>query len=237
MISAGLKMSELAWAGYSTDMSRFLDTRVIDTNQAVLIEGVGVDLDHFVPTTEKEGPLVVIMASRMLWDKGVKEFVNVARMLKSSHPDVRFALVGAPDPGNPTNIPKEQLYHWVQEGVIEWWGHRADMPDVFKDTHIVTLPSKSEGLATVLLEAAASSRPIVATDIPGCREVVRDGISGLLVPVGNLDSFAQAIETLILDKDLRRRMGLAGRQWVEERFNQKVINQRTERIYEEFHHR
>jgi glycosyltransferase involved in cell wall biosynthesis len=217
----------------STDLEIFLNRGLARSNQVRLIEGVGVDLDRFVPTEEHKGSPVTIMAARMLWDKGAGEFVQAARQLKEKFPSARFALVGAPDPGNPSTIPEDQLYHWVQEGVIEWWGHRLDMPEVFRDAHIVALPSYSEGLATVLLEAAASARPIVTTDIPGCKEVVEDNVTGLLVAVGDHVGLAQSLERLIKDEALRKEMGRAGRRLVEQRFNQQVVNEKTIDIYQE----
>ena len=217
----------------SADLDVFLDRGLARSDQVRLIEGVGVDLDRFVPTEEHKGSPVTIMAARMLWDKGAGEFVQAARLLKEKYPRARFALVGAPDPGNPSTIPEDQLYHWVQEGVVEWWGHRLDMPEVFRDAHIIALPSYSEGLPTVLLEAAASARPIVATDIPGCREAVEDNVSGLLVAVGDHVGLARSLEKLIQDEALRKKMGRAGRRLVERRFNQQMVNEKTIDMYHE----
>ena len=116
---------------------------------------------------------------------------------------------------------------------MEWWGHRLDMPDVYRGAHIVALPSYSEGLATVLLEAAASGRPIVTSDIPGCREVVKDQVTGYLVEVGDHEGLARSIEMLLKDRDLRQQMGKQGRAWVKERFSQQAVNQATIEIYNE----
>jgi len=217
----------------SADLEVFINRGLARSGQVRLIEGVGVDLDRFVPTEEHTGSPVTIMAARMLWDKGAGEFVKAARLLKEKFPRARFALVGAPDPGNPSTIPEDQLFHWIQEGVIEWWGHRLDMPEVFRDANVVALPSYSEGLPTVLLEAAASARPIVATDIPGCREVVEDQVNGFLVAVGDHIGLARSLEKLIKDEALRKKMGRAGRRLVERRFNQQVVNEKTIDTYQE----
>ena len=209
----------------------FLSRGLVRAWQTTVIQGVGVDLIRFSPTPEPSDPPVVLMASRLLWDKGVREFVEAARLFTLKKTMVRFVLVGSPDPGNPSSIPVDQIRSWVQEGLIEWWGHRNDMPDVFANSHIVVLPSYGEGVPTVLMEAAASGRPIVASDVPGCREVVCHGETGLLTRVKDPRSVAEALETLIKDKDLRRRMGQRGRKWVELRFDQKVINEQTLRVY------
>jgi glycosyltransferase involved in cell wall biosynthesis len=215
------------------DMKVYTDLGLVDDEHARMVQGVGVDLDRFSPHPEKRGMPTVIMPARMLWDKGVREFVEAARLLKQEGLKARFALVGAPDPGNPTTIPEDQLYRWVQEGSVEWWGHRLDMPEIYRDSHLVALPSYSEGLATVLLEAAASGRPIVATDIPGCSEVVRDQITGFLVGVGDHEALARSIEVLVKDRKLRKKMGTQGREWVENRFSQQAVNQATIDIYNE----
>ena len=217
----------------SVDLGVFLRRNLAHKEQVRLVESVGVDLERFRPSPETKGDPIVIMPARMLWDKGVREFVEAARLIKQKEVRVRFALVGAPDPGNPTTISKDQLYQWVQEGIVEWWGHRLDMPEVYQGAHIVALPSYSEGLATVLLEAAASGRPIVASDIPGCREVVKDQVTGYLVEVGDHEGLARSIEILLMDRDLRLQMGKQGRAWVKERFSQQAVNQATIEIYNE----
>jgi glycosyltransferase involved in cell wall biosynthesis len=215
------------------DRDYFLDRGLVPSWKTIVIRGVGVNLEQFSPQPEPDEPVLVVMASRMLWDKGVKEFVNAARLLHQRYPEARFALVGAPDPGNPTSIPEEQLTAWVTEGVVEWWGHQDDIQDVFAKCHIVTLPSYGEGLPTVLLEAAACGRPIVASDIPGCREVVRQGETGLLVPIRDFERLANALENLIINIDLRIEMGRRGRQLVETQFDQHFINQKTFDLYNE----
>jgi glycosyltransferase involved in cell wall biosynthesis len=149
---------------------------------AVLIRGAGVDLARFRPQPAPSGRVTVVLASRMLWDKGIQEYVDAARRLRADGVDVRCVLVGKPDPSNPSAIPERQLRDWDDSGVIEWWGHRADMPAVLAEANIACLPSYREGLPTILIEAAAAGLPLVATDVPGCREVVREGRNGLLVP-------------------------------------------------------
>ncbi len=173
---------------------------------------MGVDISKFIPLPEDSGEPVIILASRMLWDKGVGEFFEAARLLRQEGILARFALVGGPDDDNPATISKAQLLHWQDTGIVEWWGHREDMPKVLASACVVVLPSYREGIPKVLLEAASCARPIVATDVPGCREIVRHMYNGLLVPANDPRALAYAIATLIRDPLLCKRMGARGRE-------------------------
>ena len=198
---------------------------------ATLIRGAGVDLERFRPTPEAPGPITVLLASRMLWDKGIKEFVQAARRLAAKGIDARFALVGKPDEGNPSAVPEEQLREWHARGDVEWWGYREDMPEVLAQAHVVSLPSYREGLPTILIEAAAAGRPLVATDVPGCREVVTDQVNGLLVPPRNAAALASAIELLIRDACLRTEFGRRSRCRAEAEFGIDRIAAATLDVY------
>jgi glycosyltransferase involved in cell wall biosynthesis len=181
--------------------------------RATLIRGSGVDLSSFIPAPEPDGCPVVLMGSRLLWAKGVGEFVNAARALRARGVRARFVLVGGPDYSHPSAVPIELLDHWRDAGHVEWLGSRHDMPDLIRQSHIVCLPtSYGEGIPRILLEAAASGRPIVATDSPGCREIVRHGLNGLLVPVGDGQALVEALEQLIANVPLRTAMGTRSRQ-------------------------
>ena len=215
------------------DYDMFIRKRFINGERIRLIRGSGVDTAVFSPTREPSGVPVVMLASRMLWDKGIKEFVEAARQLKTRCVDARFVLVGDTDPHNPSVIPNEQLTAWHKEGVIEWWGRHDDMPAVLAQAHIVCLPSYREGLPKVLLEAASCGRPIVATDTPGCREVVRKGENGLLVPVRSTVEMADAISSLIENKELRQKMGARGREIVVSEFAVEKVVAETMTIYRE----
>lgn len=203
----------------------------IEQSRTQLIRGSGVDVNRFAPTPEAEGAPVVVLASRMLWDKGVGEFVAAARDLKRQGIIARFVLVGDPDPANPASISQVLLDDWKKEGAIEWWGRRDDMPQVFAQSSIVCLPSYREGLPKVLLEAAACGRAIITADVPGCREVVRDGDNGLLVPVRNVAALADAMTRLLTNATLRQRMGERGRQRVVGKFSQERIIDQTLAVY------
>jgi glycosyltransferase involved in cell wall biosynthesis len=213
------------------DQEYFLSKRMTSPERTWLIEGVGVDVDAFVPLSEPAGVPVVVLPARMLWDKGVGTLVEAGRLLKKKA-QARLALVGKPDHGNPGTVDEPTLRRWVEEGAVEWWGWQEDMKSVYSRCHIVTLPSSyGEGVPTSLLEAAACGRPIVASDIPGCREVVAHGENGLLVPPGNAEALAEALAILVHDADLRREMGRAGRQRVLERFSKERINAATLAVY------
>jgi glycosyltransferase involved in cell wall biosynthesis len=176
-----------------------------------------VDANYFTPLPEPPGIPTIILPGRLLWDKGVGVLVNAARILHN-RVDVRVALVGQPDPGNPATVDQASIDSWVKEGLIEWWGWQTDMREVYAKSHIVTLPSMGEGLPTALIEAEACNRPIVTTDVSGCRDVVEDGANGFLVPPNDPAQLAEALEKLVCDPGLRVRMGQAGRELVLRRF-------------------
>lgn len=206
------------------DRRELVSAGAVAPERITLIRGSGVDLAEFPVTPEPAGPPVVVLPSRLVWDKGVREFVEAAGELLRNGISARFALVGDRDPDNPTSVPPGQLEAWQASGVIEWWGHRADMPAVFAESHLVCLPSYREGLPKVLLEAAASGRAIVTTDVPGCREVVRHGENGLLVPARTVGPLAHALGELIADPARRARLARRGREIVEAEFSvQRVV--------------
>lgn len=214
------------------DRERFCRMGIARPESTVLIRGSGVDLASFVPQPEARGVPVVTLAARMLWDKGVGEFVGAAEHLKQAGANARFVLVGDTDSGNPSAVPAEQLNAWVETGIVEWWGKREDMPAVLAMSSIVCLPSYREGLPKVLLEAAAAGRPIVTTDVPGCREAVRDGDNGYLVPARNVDALAGAIARLLEDADARARMGVRSREIAESEFGIEQVVEATLAVYD-----
>jgi len=196
-----------------------------------LIRGAGVNVNTFYPAPPPEGLPVVVLPARMLADKGVGEFVEAARMLKARGIAARFVLVGGTDECNPANIPAEQLASWVAAGDVEWLGRREDMPAVLMSSTLVCLPSYREGLPKALLEAAACGRAIVSTDVPGCREIVRHGENGLLVPAKDATALADALQTLLCDVALRERMGRRGREMVLNEFSEDSVVRQTLAIY------
>lgn len=199
-----------------------------------LIRGAGVDIQIFYPVTPPPDPVCIVLVARMLWDKGVGEFVEAARRLTEAGVNARFVLVGDPDPANPASVPESTLRSWHGQHGVEWWGRREDMPTVLQAAHIACLPSAyGEGLPKSLLEAAACGLPIVTTDAPGCREVVRDGVNGFLVPVRDAAALAAALGKLIGDASLRRSMGEQSRVRAETEFGLETVIAQTLAVYRE----
>lgn len=219
------------------DVQLFERARLIPLEQIRLVRSSGVDCSRFLPPNDERapdgGPLRIVLAARMLWDKGVGEFVDAARLLKSEGRQLRFVLAGVPDPGNPAAIAEETLLGWQAEGLVEWLGHVADMPTLLAEADIVVLPSYREGLPKSLIEAAACARPLITTDVPGCREVVTHGVDGLLVPVRDGEALAKAIARLQDAPALARRLGEAARERALAEFDERVVIEQTLAAYYE----
>jgi len=216
------------------DRAVLLSTGIVQAAQVILMGGVGVALDHFAPASEPPGPPIVLLPARMLWSKGIGIFVDAARTLRHQGVQARFVLAGRADPDNPAAVPVAQLQAWVAAGAIEWWGHREDVADVLRQSAVVCLPSTyGEGVPRGLLEAAATGRPIITTDTPGCRDVVHHDVSGLLVPPGDAAAFAAAVERLLRDPELRARFGAAGRALAVAEFSEERPIRRTLQLYRE----
>lgn len=204
----------------------------IPESQTVLIPGSGVNLEQFniqlLPLENK----TVLMACRLLADKGVYEFHKSALLLRAKYPDVRFVLVGGIDPDNPTSLTKKELNEWLEKGDLEWWGYQSNMSEVLSQATIVVLPSYREGMPKVLLEAQALGRPIVTTDVPGCREAIENGKTGFLVKVKNSQSLADAIEKLINNDELCLEFSHNARVLAEQKFDIKQVVNTHIHIYE-----
>ncbi len=199
----------------------------------VIIPGVGVDIHYYQPTPEPNEIPVIAYVGRLLWDKGVQTFVEAAKVLKQKGIKVRMVLIGSTDPGNPTSIPEKIIHHWVQSGDVEWWGWQEEMPQVYKQCNIIVIPSLGEGLSTTLLEAMASKRAVIATDVPGCRDVIQDKGTGILVPPNEPIAIADAITKLINSPNLRYQFATAGRLLIEKLYTTQHINQLTLQTYRE----
>lgn len=213
------------------DLDLLVRAGLVDRGRAVLIPGSGVDTTRFAPVPEPPGPPAAALVARMLWDKGVGELVAAARILRARGDGPAVRLVGPRDDHNPAAIPRRTLEGWVAEGVVDWAGEVADIAALWRQTAIAVLPSYREGLPKALLEAAASGRPMVATDVPGCREIVRHGETGLLVPPRDPAALADALARLAGDADLRRRLGANARRLVEERFGEQAIAAAVAALY------
>ena len=219
------------------DVAMFKRARLVADDQVRLIPGSGVDLQRFVPSVRMREPgsaMKVLLAARLLWDKGLAEFVDAIRLLRSQGRELTFLLAGTPDPGNPAAVPEETVRAWVSEGLLEWLGHVDDMPGLLSSVDIVVLPSYREGLPKSLIEAAACGLPLVTTDVPGCREVVSDRVDGLLVPVRNSIALANAIARIQDDPVLGRALGEAAREKAIAVFDDRVVCRATLAVYREF---
>jgi glycosyltransferase involved in cell wall biosynthesis len=201
------------------DRAAFVEQRLVALDQVAMIPGVGVDLGAFAPSPEPPEPLVVGFPARIIGDKGIHEFIGAARKLRAEGVGARFVLIGRTDPDNPTEIAEATIRAWEAEGIVEWRGFSFDMPTAYARCHIVCMPSYMEGWPKVLVEAAACARPVVTTDVPGCRDVVRDGETGFLVPPRDVEATAAAIRRLIVDAGLRGRMGREARACAEREFS------------------
>jgi glycosyltransferase involved in cell wall biosynthesis len=230
-----------AWSGNNTrvvfqnqdNLDFFVDRKMVPRHRAVLIRGCGVELDRFQPHPAPSGVPVVMMTGRMLWDKGIAEIVTAATILRERDVPCRMVLVGQPDPDNPKAVPEEYLRRHHTSGVVEWWGYRSDMPETLAESTLVILPSYAEGLPMSLVEAAAAGRAIVTTDVPGCRDVVRDEDNGLLIPPRNGHALATAIEELLADPARRAAMEKRSRERAEQEFSSAAISRQTIDLYEE----
>jgi glycosyltransferase involved in cell wall biosynthesis len=201
------------------DRDRVLAMTKVSLQQVRLIRGSGIDLKTSTLVSEPEGIPIVAMASRLLRDKGVLEFVDSARLLRKRGVSARFWLIGEPDLANPASVTPEEVAAWQAEGVVECLGHRKDVPSLYAQAHIVTLPSYyGEGLPKSLIEATACGRAVVTTDMPGCRDAIVPDVSGLLVPPRDAVALADALERLVQDSDLRQSMGQSGRALAEREF-------------------
>jgi glycosyltransferase involved in cell wall biosynthesis len=203
----------------------------LQANKVEMIRGSGVDLGEFSYTPLPQGTPIVLLAARLLADKGVREFAEAARLLRKNGREVRFCLVGTPDPANPSSLTDAELASWEAEGIVERWGQRNDMANVLRAAHIVVLPSYREGLPKVLLEAAAVGRAVVTTDVPGCRDAIEPEVTGVLVPAKDAEALAFAIEKLLLNPQQCVNMGLAGRELAEREFDIKQVTEKHLRIY------
>lgn len=203
----------------------------ISEKKTIIIRGSGVDLSQYSFTPLPDGTKIVVMAARLLRDKGVFEFAEAAKILKERGSDARFCLIGNPDPQNPSSINEEDLSKWKKDGHLEIWGYRDNIAKIFAEAYMVVLPSYSEGLPKVLIEAAACGRAVVTTDVSGCRDAIEKDITGTLVPVRNSQALADAMGRLIQDRSLCEKMGKAGRKLAEKEFDINKVVEKHLDIY------
>jgi len=223
------------WFLNPEDLACFLDRRIVGPEKAGILPGEGVDCGHFSPRPRPEGegagPLVLYVG-RMLGDKGLHELAGAAGRVRESRPQARFRLVGPRDVNNPSVVSREDLEDWVARGLVEWPGPTDDVRPHLAQADVVVLPSYREGVPRSLLEAGAMERPVVATDVAGCREVVEHGVTGLLVPPRDEEALARAVESLLADPARAAAMGRAGRERVLSRFSEDRVLREVKASYE-----
>ena len=220
------------------DVALFEHADLVQYQQIRLIPGSGVDCRRFLPRGESalrapDGMMRVVLPARLLWDKGIAEYIDAARILQGEGRSIRLYLAGEPDLGNPAAVPEAIISDWVAEGLVTRLGHVDDMPSLLQSMDVVVLPSYREGLPKGLIEAAACGLPLVTTDVPGCREVVTDGVDGLLVPVRDGKALARAIARLHDDPALCYRLGAAAREKALAEFDERIVIQKTLAVYDE----
>lgn len=203
----------------------------ISPERIFLIPGSGVDTETLTPMPEPGGPMTVGYVGRLLADKGVRSLVEAHAILAARGSDIRFILAGDPDPANPASIPQAEIDSWKHVAGLDVRGHVDDIRGIWAESHIAVLPSRREGLPKSLLEAAACGRPIVATDVPGCREIARSNVNALLVPADDAAALAEAIDRLAGDANMRLRFGAAGRAMVEAEFSEHHVGREIVALY------
>ena len=218
----------------SDDYNNLISGRFAKRESISLVKGAGVDTAKFNYTAESIEPVKVIMVARLLRDKGIQEFIDAAEIVKQSNSSVKFLLVGDVDDGNPTSLSTKQLVELKNSQNVEWLGARLDIAELLAASHIACLPSYREGLPKSLIEAASVGRAIVATDVPGCREVVTHLINGLLVPPRDSKALAAALLVLVNDHELRSKMGRENRSKAEHEFANEIIIRQTQNVYDSF---
>lgn len=208
------------------DLDLFVKSGLVRPDSAALLPGSGIDLTRFSPRAEPPEPRAptFLLVGRLLWDKGIGEYIEAARMVRQRRPDARFHLLGFLDAQNRTAIPAEQVARWEAEGIVEYLGHAEDVRDALAGADCVVLPSYREGLPRTLLEAAAMGKPLIATDVPGCRHVVDAGVNGFLCEARDPTSLSEAmLRMLDLETGARTAMGAAARRKVEEEFDERRV--------------
>ena len=241
------RLSDFIFFQNEDDKILFIDHKIIKKEKTSVIPGSGVDIQHYSQNKinkkniclikeelkYRRNQIIILMASRMLYDKGIVEIVECSEKVKRINPDVRFLLAGPLDPENPAHIPIEFIEKWHNENKIEYLGRRSDIRELIGMSDIVVLPSYyREGKPRFLLEAASMGKPIITTDTPGCRDIIENGKNGILVPTKDVESLIQAVMKLINNPELRRKMGVKSRKKARKEFNEKIVVDQTMKVYE-----
>lgn len=222
-----LRRSSTVFFQNADDRQHFLDRGLTTPKQAALLPGSGVDLSHFAPAARgRKRTVTFLLAARLLWDKGIGEFIDTARRVRRESPQLRFCILGMVERKSSAAVPLSKLQEWQTEGVIEYLGSADDVRPVFADADCVVLPSYyREGVPRVLLEAAAMGLPAITTDMPGCREAVDNGVTGLLCEPRSVEALVAAVKRIAdMTSDQRRAMGEAARAKMESEFREEIVH-------------
>jgi glycosyltransferase involved in cell wall biosynthesis len=206
------------------DERLFVDRRLVRAEQVQRTNGSGIDLQHFAVAPFPCGHPVFLLVARLLGDKGIREYAEAARIVRRTHPEARFQLVGWYDEANPNGLPRAEVEAWVREGVIDYLGPSSDVRRVLENAHVYVLPSYREGTPRTVLEAMAMGRPILTTNAPGCRETVVEGVNGYLVPVMDSVKLAESMKNFLTDPDTIHTMGKASRRLAEDKYDVHQVN-------------
>ena len=226
LYSLALKRAQAIFVFNSDDRSEMLRQGIVDARQNVIqVPGSGVDLNHFRAERLRPGPPTFLMIARLMRDKGLQQFVDAARIVRKNHPDARFHLLGEFEDLNPTGITRAELDEWLQEGAITYLGRTDDVRPYLAEASVFVLPSYyREGLPRTILEAMASGRAVVTTDMPGCRDPIEEGENGFLVRPQDSEHLAATLLRFINEPELIERMGQASRRIAEARYDVRLVN-------------
>jgi len=216
----------------NADDKKFLAAMGIDAKQIVILAGTGVDPDRFKVLPEPDAPITVAFVGRLIEDKGLRQLIAAFDLLTKRSRPIRLLLAGRPDPANPSSISPGEIAEWRSKTGVSFLGYVADVPSVWAHAHIAVLPSRREGLPISLLEAASCGRPLVATDVPGCREIARHEVNALLVPLDDAGALADAIDRLARDELLRHQFGAASREIAVTEFASTTVNRKMIAVYD-----
>ena len=216
------------------DRAYFIENSLVDADKTLLIRGSGVNMTKFKPSPQANNSKpVILFVGRLLWNKGIKELVEAARILKTEKLSFTLKIVGGPDFRNPEAVPETYLKSLHEEEIIDWVGRQSDMPKFYREADIVCLPTQyKEGLPLTLLEAASTGRSLIATDVAGCREIVRTNINGFLIPPKSIAPLVDALRVLITDANIRKAFGEASTRIVKEEFSSEIIQGQLVSVYE-----
>ncbi len=231
---AALSRADFVFFQNTEDRSFFLENRLVSAKRTALVPGFGVDTERFVPAPLPyldRGVPTFLMIGRLIIEKGIREYVKAARIVKKRHPSVRFQLIGGIESRNPSALTEKDFLKLNADGAVEWIGEVDDVRQYIASSDVAVLPSYREGTPRSMLEAAAMGRPILTTDAVGCREVVIDGVTGYSVPIANVEALVDAFTKFIEDPSNIETMGQAGRDFIKNRFDERTVIEMTVASY------